>query len=45
MIIYKGMSHMPTYAHEKPPTRQLQTRLNLNYRPLSMLRIDLKVMS
>ena len=30
--------------NEKPPTRQLQTRINLNYRPLSRLRMDLKVM-
>ena len=29
--------------NEKPPTRQLQTRINLNYRPLSRLSIDLKV--
>ena len=27
----------------KPPKRQLQTRINLNYRPLSRLSIDLKV--
>ena len=30
--------------NEKPPTRQLQTRINLNYRPLSRLSMDLKVM-
>ena len=29
----------------KPLTRQLQTRINLNYRPLSRLSMDLKVMS
>ena len=28
----------------KPPVRQLQTRINLNYRPLSRLIMDLKVM-
>ena len=28
----------------KPPIRQLQTRINLNYRPLSRLSMDLKVM-
>ena len=28
----------------KPPMRQLQTRINLNYRPLSRLSMDLKVM-
>ena len=30
--------------NEKPPTRQLQTRNNLNYRPLLRLSMDLKVM-
>ena len=30
--------------NEKPPTTQLQTRINLNYRPLSRLSMDLKVM-
>ena len=30
--------------NEKPPTRQLQTRSNLNYRPLSGLSMDLKIM-
>ena len=30
--------------NEKPMTRQLQTRINLNYRPLSRLSMDLKVM-
>ena len=29
---------------DKPPVRQLQTRINLNYRPLSRLSMDLKVM-
>ena len=29
---------------KKPPIRQLQTRINLNYRPLSRLSMDLKVM-
>ena len=29
--------------NEKPLTRQLQTRINLNYRPLSRLSMDLKV--
>ena len=28
----------------KPPVRQLQTRINLNYRPLSRSSMDLKVM-
>ena len=30
--------------NERPTTRQLQTRINLNYRPLSRLCMDLKVM-
>ena len=30
--------------NDKPPMQQLQTRINLNYRPLSRLSIDLKVM-
>ena len=30
---------------DKPPTRQLQTRININYRPLSRLSEELKVMS
>ena len=30
--------------NEKPPSRQLQTRINLKYRPLSRLSMDLKVM-
>ena len=37
--------HICQLAHNgKPPTRQLQTRINLNYRPLSTLSMDLKVM-
>ena len=28
----------------KPPSRQLETRINLNYRPMSRLSTDLKVM-
>ena len=30
--------------NDKPPSRQLQTRINLNYRPMSGLIMDLKVM-
>ena len=30
--------------NDKPPVRQLQQRINLNYRPLSRLSMDLKVM-
>ena len=37
--------HICQLAHNgKPPTRQLQTRINLNYRPLSRLSTDPKVM-
>ena len=31
-------------CNEKPPRRHLQTRINVNYRPLSRLSMDLKVM-
>ena len=31
-------------GNEKPPERQLQQRINLNYRPLSRLSMDLKIM-
>ena len=38
--------HICQLAHnEKPPTRQLQTRINPNYTPLSRLSMDLKVMT
>ena len=30
--------------NEKPPSRQLQARINLNYKPMSRLSMDLKVM-
>ena len=37
--------HICQLAHnEKLPMRQLKTRINLNYRPLSRLNMDLKVM-
>ena len=37
--------HICQHMHNgKPPTRQLQTRINLNYRPLSRLSMVLKVM-
>ena len=37
--------HICQLSHnEKPPTRQIQMRIKLNYRPLSRVRIDLKVM-
>ena len=31
-------------SNDKPSTRQLQTRINSNYGPLSRLGMDLKVM-
>ena len=40
----KGCHICQLTRNEKPPSRQLQTRLNLNYRPLSRLSMDLKVM-
>ena len=30
--------------NDKPPTKQLETRINLNYKPMSRLSMDLKVM-
>ena len=42
---YIKSCHICQFApNEKPPRGQLQTRLNLNYRPLSRLNIDSKVM-
>ena len=35
---------MPSFCNEKPPARQLQTRINLNDRPLSRQSMDLKIM-
>ena len=40
----KGCHICQLACNEKPPIRQLQTRINLNYRPLSRLSMDLKVM-
>ena len=42
--MYKGCHVCQLNRNDKPPSRQLQTRINLNYRPLSRLSIDLKVM-
>ena len=38
----KGCHICQLTRNEKPPMRQLQTRINLNYRPLSRLSMDLK---
>ena len=35
---------MSIIKNDKPPSRQLETRINLNYKPMSRLSIDLKVM-
>ena len=40
----KGCHICQLAHHEKPPARQLQTRINQNYIPLSRLSMDLKVM-
>ena len=40
----KGCHICQLSLNEKLPARQLQTRINLNYRPLSRLSRDLKVM-
>ena len=40
----KGCHIHQLTRNEKPPSRQLQTRINLNYSPLSRLSMDLKVM-
>ena len=32
------------FRNDKSPTRQLETRINLNYRPMSRLSMDMKVM-
>ena len=40
----KGCHICQLNRNEKPPSRQIQTRINLNYRPLSRLSMDHKVM-
>ena len=40
----KGCHICQLTRNEKPPSRQLQTRINLNYKPLSRHCMDLKVM-
>ena len=40
----KGCHICQLTRNEKLPSRQLQTRINLNYKPLSKLSMDLKVM-
>ena len=43
-FLSKRLPHSHLTRKDKLPTRQLQTRINLNYRPLSKLSMDLKVM-
>ena len=43
-LYIKGCHICQLMRNEKPLTRQLQTRINLNYRPLSRLSMGLKVM-
>ena len=43
-LYIKGCNICQLTHNGKLPTRQLQTRINLNYRPLSRLSMDLKVM-
>ena len=40
----KGCHICQLTRNEKQPSRQLQTRINFNYRPLSRLNMDIKVM-
>ena len=42
-LYIKGCHICQLNRNEKSPTRQLQTIINLNYRPLSRLSMDLKV--
>ena len=43
-LYIKGCHICQLNRNKKPPMRHLQTRINLNYRPLSRLSMDLKVM-
>ena len=43
-LYIKGCHICQLNRNEKPPSRQLKTKINLNYRPLSRLSMDLKVM-
>ena len=43
-LYIKGCHICQLNRNEKPPTRQLKTRINLHCRPLSRLSMDLKVM-
>ena len=43
-LYIKGCHICQLNRKDKPPMRQLKTRINLNYRPLLRLSMDLKVM-
>ena len=43
-LYIKGCHICQLSRNDKPPTRQLQTRINMNYRPLSRLNMDLNIM-
>ena len=43
-LYIKGCHIFQLNRNEKPPMRQLQTRINLNHRPLSRLSMDPKTM-
>ena len=43
-LYIKGCHIFQLSRNDKPTVRQLQTRINLNYRPLARLNMDLKVM-
>ena len=43
MFLYQRLSYLTVSKQWKPPTRKLQTRINLNYRSLSRLSMDSKV--
>ena len=44
-LYIKGCHICQLSRNDKPATRQLQNRINLNYRPLSRLSMDLKIMA
>ena len=43
-LYIKGCHICQLSRNDKPPMRQLQTRINLNYKPLCRLSMDIKVM-
>ena len=43
--LYLSVCHFcQLFRNDKPPSRQLETRINLNYRPMCRLSMDLNVM-